>query len=164
MAAFGLNAIHPSSTATDDKPHILGYGTARSTSGLLLLDIWNGSSSASRKFCIDKDGNITTIGQIYMATGKRLYLDGGTDTYIDHTADNNIRLVSADAAMVVVDNPSVTILNDAVLICGTNSNARAPLRIPHGTAPASPVNGDVWTTTLGAFVRINGVTKSIDLT
>lgn len=34
----------------------------------------------------------------------------------------------------------------------------ASLNAPHGTAPTSPVDGDVWTTTAGLFVRINGVT------
>ena len=34
----------------------------------------------------------------------------------------------------------------------------AGLRVPHGAAPTSPVNGDIWTTTAGLFVRINGVT------
>ena len=32
------------------------------------------------------------------------------------------------------------------------------MRIPHGTAPTSPTNGDVWTTTAGIFVRINNAT------
>jgi hypothetical protein len=32
------------------------------------------------------------------------------------------------------------------------------LNIPHGTAPITPVNGDVWTTTAGLFARINGTT------
>lgn len=31
------------------------------------------------------------------------------------------------------------------------------IRLPHGAAPSSPVNGDMWTTTAGLFVRINGV-------
>lgn len=35
----------------------------------------------------------------------------------------------------------------------------AGFRIPHGEAPTSPVNGDVWTTTTGSFVRINGTTR-----
>lgn len=35
---------------------------------------------------------------------------------------------------------------------------RATLNVPHGTAPTSPVNGDIWTTTAGLYVRINGVT------
>jgi hypothetical protein len=32
------------------------------------------------------------------------------------------------------------------------------LRIAHGAAPTSPVDGDMWTTTAGLFVRINGST------
>jgi hypothetical protein len=31
-------------------------------------------------------------------------------------------------------------------------------RLPHGTAPTSPTNGDVWTTTAGIYVRVNGTT------
>lgn len=32
------------------------------------------------------------------------------------------------------------------------------IRLPHGTAPTTPTNGDVWTTTAGMFVRVNGAT------
>lgn len=42
--------------------------------------------------------------------------------------------------------------------------ARAGLRAPHGAAPTAPVDGDVWTTTAGMFVRVNGVTKTVTLT
>lgn len=45
-----------------------------------------------------------------------------------------------------------------------STSAAASLCLPHGAAPGSPVNGDMWTTTAGAFIRINGVTYSIDLT
>lgn len=34
----------------------------------------------------------------------------------------------------------------------------AGFRLPHGTAPTSPANGDVWTTTAGLFARVNGAT------
>ena len=34
----------------------------------------------------------------------------------------------------------------------------AGVTVPHGTAPSSPVNGDVWTTTAGIYVRVNGIT------
>jgi hypothetical protein len=33
------------------------------------------------------------------------------------------------------------------------------IRIPHGTAPSSPTNGDIWTTTTGLFGRINSTTQ-----
>ena len=28
----------------------------------------------------------------------------------------------------------------------------------HGVAPSTPVNGDMWNTTAGLFVRVNGAT------
>lgn len=35
----------------------------------------------------------------------------------------------------------------------------AGFNLPHGAAPTTPVNGDVWTTTSGLFARINGGTQ-----
>ena len=51
-----------------------------------------------------------------------------------------------------------------LLRLAASTTARASLRIPHGTAPTSPVNGDMWTTTSGLLVQINGVTKTVTLT
>ena len=34
----------------------------------------------------------------------------------------------------------------------------AGLNVPPGIAPSVPVNGDVWTTATGIFVRVSGVT------
>ena len=47
---------------------------------------------------------------------------------------------------------------------GGNSNpgSGASWNVPHGAIPSAPINGDFWTTTLGAFIRISGVT--VDLT
>jgi hypothetical protein len=38
------------------------------------------------------------------------------------------------------------------------TTAISSLNIPHGAAPTSPVNGDMWTTAAGLYVRINGAT------
>lgn len=48
-------------------------------------------------------------------------------------------------------------LTSPVLTAASGTGA-AGLNIPHGTAPSSPNNGDVWTTTSGLFARINGAT------
>jgi hypothetical protein len=40
----------------------------------------------------------------------------------------------------------------------------AGFNLPHGAAPTSPVNGDLWTTTSGAFLRVNGATKTVAFT
>lgn len=37
----------------------------------------------------------------------------------------------------------------------------ASIRLPHGTAPSSPVDGDIWTTSTSIFARINGSTVDI---
>lgn len=37
----------------------------------------------------------------------------------------------------------------------------ASINVPHGVAPGSPVNGDLWSTTGGLFARINGNTRSM---
>jgi hypothetical protein len=51
---------------------------------------------------------------------------------------------------------AVALANGLTLPAGTT--AIAALNIPHGSAPSSPVNGDIWTTTAGLYVRINGST------
>jgi len=43
----------------------------------------------------------------------------------------------------------------------TATTSAASINLPHGTAPSSPVNGDLWTTSAGGlFGRINSATKS----
>jgi hypothetical protein len=44
------------------------------------------------------------------------------------------------------------------LITEASAAARAGVSIPHGTAPTSPVNGDLWSTTAGFYGRVNGAT------
>jgi hypothetical protein len=44
------------------------------------------------------------------------------------------------------------------LIAATPSASLASLNLPHGTAPSAPTNGDMWTTTVGLYARINGAT------
>lgn len=52
-----------------------------------------------------------------------------------------------------------TFLNAHASITSSSS-----IRLQHGVAPTSPVNGDMWTTTAGLFVQINGSTKTVTLT
>lgn len=46
-------------------------------------------------------------------------------------------------------------------LTSASTTTRAGVNIPHGAAPSVPVDGDWWTTTAGAFVRINGVTQNL---
>lgn len=42
-----------------------------------------------------------------------------------------------------------------------SATGAASIGVPHGAAPSSPVNGDVWSTTSGFFLRINGGSYTI---
>jgi len=60
------------------------------------------------------------------------------------------------AGVTAFAGAAISATSGAVFPVGTT--ALSSLRIPHGAAPTSPVNGDMWTTTAGLFVRINGAT------
>ncbi len=50
------------------------------------------------------------------------------------------------------------------LLTAASTTTQAGLNVPHGSAPTSPVDGDIWSTTAGMFIRVNGVTKTVTLT
>lgn len=61
---------------------------------------------------------------------------------------------------IVWDNigPKLTMPAGSLVATAASASASAGLRVPHGAAPSSPTDGDIWTTTAGLFVRINGST------
>jgi len=46
------------------------------------------------------------------------------------------------------------------LTLAASTTAAPPLNIPHGTAPSTLTNGDIWTTTTGLVARINNGTRT----
>ena len=67
------------------------------------------------------------------------------------------------ASSLAVGGATVSASTGLITPAGTTSISS--LRIPHGAAPTSPVDGDMWTTSAGGlFIRINGVTKTVTLT
>lgn len=76
---------------------------------------------------------------------------------------------SATTAVTISDTQSVSFARNiavggatssstTALICPAGSTAISSIRLPHGAAPSAPVDGDMWTTSSGLFVRINGST------
>ncbi len=62
-----------------------------------------------------------------------------------------------DRNLNVVGTLNLNPLGGAVTTPASQTST-AGFRVPHGSAPSSPVDGDIWTTTAGLFVRINGAT------
>lgn len=57
---------------------------------------------------------------------------------------------------LVISGDSISASGKFSLSSGTTG--RATFNIPHGIAPTSPVDGDIWTTTSGMYVRVSGST------
>ncbi len=92
--------------------------------------------------------NIGFKGDVTSGSGKyNLYMQGSAQNYL-------VGVTGIGAA------PSST----TALIVAASTTGVSSLRIPHGSAPTTPVDGDMWTTTAGAFIRINGTTKTFTLT
>lgn len=62
---------------------------------------------------------------------------------------NTLGFVPLNSAGGVLTGPLVT---------APSTSTVSGLRLPHGAAPGTPTNGDLWTTTTGLFSRINGGT------
>lgn len=73
------------------------------------------------------------------------------------TARDLVFVTDATARLTFDGSTGVATFATAVILAASTTSLSS-LRIPHGSAPSSPVNGDHWTTTSGVYDRINGVT------
>ena len=115
-------------------------------------------------------GNVAvTAGNLTFGAASAKIIPGATSLLVRDTADANTNLSVTDAGALTVRNGLTVSANGAGITGATSvSGAKttlaatatgyASLNLPHGTAPTSPVNGDVWTTSAGIFTRINGST------
>mgnify|MGYP003146608526 CR=1 FL=1 len=76
-----------------------------------------------------------------ISSGSKFGLYDGTTNPVFEVADGAVDVTFAGLVTTVLSTTS-----------------SAGLRLPHGAAPDAPVNGDIWTTTAGLYVRINGAT------
>jgi hypothetical protein len=90
-------------------------------------------------------GNVTITSN---SAGAALFIEqagaGNILTLHDQATDTNFVAIDANGKVN-------TITSEATNGAGFN--------VPHGVAPTSPVNGDIWSTTSAVFYRINGSTK-----
>lgn len=100
-------------------------------------------------------GGAAGASYLYSQQATMSIIGGATANRIRNNADNASNLAWTDAGVFTFRSEVVT---------AASTTSLAGLNIPHGSAPTSPVDGDMWTTTAGAFIRINGVTKTFTLT
>lgn len=69
---------------------------------------------------------------------------------------NTDAVVGVSPRLTLTTGGNLSVSGSVITTASTTS--AAGLRLPHGSAPSAPTNGDMWTTTAGLFVRINGST------
>jgi hypothetical protein len=90
-------------------------------------------------------GNVTIVSN-----------SAGAALFIEQAGAGNILTLhdqSSDTTFVAID------ANGKVNTIASEATNGAGFNIAHGAAPTTPVNGDIWTTTTGLFMRQNGTTK-----
>ena len=107
---------------------------------------------------------LTVNGSTQVDTGAVIWTiaEDGSGAYLDLSGSNNFRIYTGSAERIRVGNTGIVTINapssDTALILPAAATGYSSMRLPHGTAPTTPVDGDMWTTTAGLFVRINGAT------
>jgi len=118
----------------------------------------------------DTSGNAATATALASAQSISLTGDVSGSASFDGSSGVSISATVADDShdhtdKAPINSPTftgtVTVpgLTSTGTIVGTQATTSlSTLRIPHGTAPTSPTDGDMWSTTSGLFIQVNGST------
>lgn len=91
------------------------------------------------------------------------YNDAGTLLGTAITVTRSSGLTTLASLSVSGSSTFTTISATGKITTVASAVGGAGITLPHGTAPSSPVDGDLWTTSSGAYFRINGVTIPVAL-
>lgn len=112
-----------------------------------------------------------STGTVSAVTGTNKILIGSNLTSQSYSASNTLEIQniifgqgnSGTGTTISSGTIGIGIIptTTATLTLRAGTTAIAPLNVPHGVAPTTPVNGDIWTTTTSMYARINGVTVDL---
>lgn len=120
------------------------FGTTSATGSLK-------SRAAGGPALINREASETTpvfsVNQSYSTSG----IGGTQGTAVGFIINGSSRFMS----YATYNDSKVSLYTPAA------TSSFAGFRLPHGTAPSSPINGDLWTTTGGLFVHVNSSTDTL---
>ena len=133
-----------------------GYNSA---TGTLRLTIDGSTGAATFAGAVTSNGisfgNTASLARsFWYNSANGIIIQAGTGTSDDFALVN----AAASANILTVPTGTLNIKVAGTVIAPAATTSLAPLRIPHGTAPTSPTDGDMWTTIAGLYIRINGAT------
>ena len=157
---FELHELHDVKITSVSNGQVLKYDSAQG--------LWvNGTDSAPVTSVAGKTGAVTLtnsdisgLGTMATATAS----DYSTTTvanglYYPLSSNPAGYLTTSAAASTYAPLAGATFTG--LVATPASSTSSAGFRLPHGTAPTTPVNGDMYTTTSALFVRINSTTQQV---
>ena len=154
----GTTGLVPQPAAGNNTAFLRGDGTwAIPTDTNTTYSAGNGISLSGTTFSV-----ASGIGLVQETSGLKL----GDPSTITSSTTNSVSGTTHTHALTLTasDINAVNKTGDTMtgkLTLVTGSTTTASLNIPHGAAPTTPVNGDIWTTTSAPMVHINGTTRTI---
>ena len=138
------------------------------------IDSDNNSTSETFKFYsngsteimkLEENGNLTLLNNtshLYFGSGNQNFLKINGSNQTELRSDDKLTLKTISGAIEIESASGVSVITN-LLSLSASTTSYPSLRMPHGTAPTSPTNGDAWSTTTGIFGRVNGATKKLDV-
>lgn len=175
-SAVNLTALNASNLTSGTVPDARFPATLPAASGANLTSL-NASNLASGTVDPARLGSGSSISTKFLRGDSTWQtIGGGGDALTSNPLSQFASTTSAQLAGVMSDetgsgalvfagSPTFTgtisgaaLTLTGLLLTAATASGSAGIRLPHGTAPSSPTNGDLWTTTAGLYARINGTT------
>ena len=169
LAPLALFLLVPSCAhaASLTPPNLVTAPSLNNTDLLLVWPYAAGGPLESMSWSTFKSQMATGLTGSFLSPSNNL-ADVGNPTI----ARSNLGLGSAAVVATGTSGGALCLLNANCTVSGTETHtgavmaaasttAKAGLNLAAGSAPSSPVNGDVWTTSAGLFARINGATLQV---
>jgi hypothetical protein len=138
-AATAASTYAPLASPTFTGAFTVGGGHIARSADNDVLNIWGGTQGLG--------ANVELYGSTHAGQAGNAFYDAAIHSFRSLSGGANYLALAASGNTSYVP-----------FIFPAATTAIPSFRIPHGTAPSSPTNGDVWTTTIGMYARINGNT------
>jgi hypothetical protein len=129
-------------------------GTGAAAEIILQNDVSSGSAS------ISKTSTTTTAYKILLAKDLQIYNGsiGGDIAFLNDFASGSIKFAAGASSTA-----QLTIASTGKVLYAAATTAKAQINLASGTAPTTPVDGDIWFDGTNLKMQIGGVTKTFTL-